>query len=98
MTIDKLAEALMLLRQHKLDDADVILLGELLNRWKEGKVTIMQLLENTIVGCEATAHMRLNRLCSTNILRKVPDEVDQRVKILVKGEKFNDLVNILEKV
>ena len=51
MTIDKLAEALMLLRQHKLDDADVILLGELLNRWKEGKVTIMQLLENTIVGC-----------------------------------------------
>ena len=99
MKLDKLATTMVLLKQqHNLDGIDLILLGELIHKWKEGKVTIMQLLENTNAGCEATAHTRLNRLCANNILRKVPNEQDQRVKILVKGDCYNDLISTLAKV
>jgi hypothetical protein len=99
MKISKLAQSMIALRQqHDIDSADVILLSELLDKWKEGQVTIMQLLENTQAGCEATAHARLNRLCKIDVLRKTLHEKDQRQKILTKGDRYADVMNTIASI
>lgn len=99
MKLSKLAQSMIVLRQqHDIDGTDIILLNELLDRWKEGQVTIMQLLENTQAGCEATAHARLNRLCKMGVLCKTLHDKDQRQKILAKGERYADVMKTIAEV
>lgn len=72
------------------------LLSFIVLAWEKEVVTITLLLEQYADASPATTHKRLYGLLRNKILKKTVHENDSRIKILEKGERFNDLVKFLK--
>lgn len=73
------------------------LLSYIQSLWDTDEVTIMLLLDKyKHWASPATTHKRVDDLIRSEILEKVVSVSDARIKTLVEGRKFNDLVKLLK--
>jgi DNA-binding MarR family transcriptional regulator len=90
----------MVRKNYKLESTHLELLNEvvLANKCLDGKVTIMQIIENFPHTSGATTHKNLKILLRKKLLTTVNNPEDGRIKFIKTGAKFTDLSNNLEAV
>jgi DNA-binding MarR family transcriptional regulator len=82
--------------KHGVEPNMLLLLGYIMNEWKAGEVTIMNILLGFERTSQMTTHNNLNRLIQRKILRTKKSKDDGRVKTVEKGTKYDAFITYLE--
>ena len=99
MKLDKLASALWLTRAHGLDEIDVLIINDVLvGLAAKEEVTITKIMISSKAASPATIHARIKKLCDVNILKKVTQTDNLRIKELETGPAFQKLIDELREV
>lgn len=84
---------------YKMDLSELLLLSYVVNAIKKnGEVTIMNILQNYPFSSQMTTHGRIKHLIKQEMLAKEIEVNDGRIKKLVKGKKYEDLVKFLRSI
>lgn len=100
MKLKQLTEALV--KTHTalgLDAIDLMLLRIITDKLKlEGEATIMPIIEEFSLTSRATTHARLKKLIKSGFVSWDSDENNLRVKLLKRGDKYQDLESLLKAI
>jgi hypothetical protein len=80
--------------KYRLKPINLLLLNHVLEEYKKGEVTIMQILEEFPYTSPATTHKLLKELIAKKVLAMRGGK-DGRTKELVKGTKYEDLSKLV---
>ena len=98
MKLDKLAEALHVVRTFKLDAMDLLLLDRVLHAKREkGEATIMVIMKCGLAS-DATINKRLKKLVNAGMLLKGTKAENLRFKPLESGAELETLLVALENI
>jgi len=100
MKLKQLGEALSICSdEFGLDGIDLLLLyAAMKTKAETGEVTIMNFIENFAYTSPATAHKKIKQLCNKQLLIKVEDANNLRLKRLEKGDKYDEFIKRLAEV
>lgn len=79
-----------------VDPMSLLIVDYVMEGWKAGEVTIMNLLEGFWRASPATTHTYLKKLIAKKILVSKHSKEDARRKNIEKGAKFDDFIAFLE--
>lgn len=82
--------------KYGIDPRSLMILGYVMDEWKAGEVTIMNLLENFWRSSRATTHTHVKKLFAKKILCVKQSKDDGRKKLIEKGTKFDEFIAFLE--
>lgn len=99
MKLNDLAEALVVLHDHGLDEIDVLVLDEVARIIKDkSPATIMRIVDSSAAASPATVHARIKKLCDKNVLKKVTSSDNLRYKTLEFGPAYHKAIDQLSRV
>lgn len=100
MKLSKLALAISNVRSaYGVDGTDLLVLNEVMQaKHYAGEVTIMEIVDKSKAASPATIHARIKILCAKQILVKVEQATNLRLRMLEKGPEYDKLIDILEAV
>ncbi|WP_396189654.1 MarR family transcriptional regulator [Flavobacterium sp.] len=79
-----------------VDPTSLLIVDYVVENWKSGEVTIMNLLEGFWRTSPATTHTYLKKLIAKKILVSKQSKEDARRKHIEKGAKFDDFIAYME--
>jgi hypothetical protein len=82
--------------KYGVDPTSLLIVDYVMENWKSGEVTIMNLLEGFWRTSPATTHTYLKKLIAKKILMAKPCRDDARRKEIQKGAKFDEFIAYLE--
>ena len=82
--------------KYGVDPTSLLLVDYVMENWKTGEVTVMNLLEGFWRASPATTHTYLKKLIAKKILLAKTSKEDARRKTIEKGTKFEDFISFLE--
>jgi predicted transcriptional regulator len=94
MSIDQIAAALRVLREHRMGELDVLILHTV-GQASEEESTIMNVINKCTTASRQTVHKRIQWLCKKGMLKKVEHPTSMRFKRLVFGAAYLPVVAAL---
>ena len=82
--------------KYGVDPTSLLIVDYVMENWKSGEVTIMNLLEGFWRTSPATTHTYFKKLVVKKIFIAKQSKEDGRRKIILKGAKFDEFISYLE--
>lgn len=100
MKLKQLGESLRVCSdEFGLDAIDLLILYTVIKTKAEaGEVTIMNFINSFEYTSAATAHAKIKKLCNKQLLIKVGNNENLRLKCLEKGDKYDEFIKRLAEV
>jgi hypothetical protein len=82
--------------KYGVDPTSLLIVDFVMEGWKAGEVTIMDVLNGFWRTSPATTHAYLKKMITKKILVTKPNKEDARRKSVLKGIKFDEFIAYLE--
>jgi hypothetical protein len=82
--------------KYGVDATSLLIVDFVMEGWRDGEVTIMDVLNGFWRTSPATTHTYLKKLIAKKILTAKPCKDDARRKAIQKGAKFDEFIAYLE--